>query len=560
MEVKLNFTEEELAEIVSSIQNAPVGGFGKIDKNREVYSLPTKRLANMVAKKLNAALNEITDAIQSLEAEKGQPNGVATLGADGKVPSDQLPAGQGGFDVNIENGTGKSSVQQLPDGVKDGFDFTGKNPNATALDDTLTGIIPYGATGDFASSFGGKSAAMGKRSHAEGTTTIAKGKYSHVEGDNSVALGDDSHAEGNTTVSKGNGSHSEGRLTTASGDFSHAEGLENNADAYSTHAEGVKTQAMAEGSHTEGYATVTNANFSHAEGTYSQTGAGAEGAHAEGNRTNASAPCSHAEGNHTQAFGFASHAEGNNTQATGSYSHAGGCDTIASGNYSYAEGNKTQATGGHSHAAGYNTIASGDCAYADGNATSASGNHSHASGYKTKATVAEQYAVGRWNKENDNALLIVGCGTSEDDRKNSFEALFDGRAKVYGEPKEPEDVVRLKELRAMGSGMKLYTHRYNVNFGNNRIGYVEFISTTNRVLCVNETFADGSSGYNVPLNITSDKIDLKFKLTLNAADTFFPLGIQQTYFNNYQFTYYDHSTLSFDMVLGFTGEYNIKEL
>ena len=103
---------------------------------------------------------------------------------------------------NILDDTGIGSIHQKFDG-DNYFDFTNKNPNATSLDSTLTGNITKGATGNYASSFGGKSAAMGKRSLAEGTTTIAKGNYSHAEGDNSVTLGADSHAEGYMTVSKG---------------------------------------------------------------------------------------------------------------------------------------------------------------------------------------------------------------------------------------------------------------------------------------------------------------------------------------------------------------------
>ena len=36
------------------------------------------------------------------------------------------------------------------DGDSGTFDFTGKNPKATEIDSTLTGEIPYGATGNFA--------------------------------------------------------------------------------------------------------------------------------------------------------------------------------------------------------------------------------------------------------------------------------------------------------------------------------------------------------------------------------------------------------------------------
>lgn len=404
-----------------------------------------------------------------------------------------------GIPENIQDGSGNGAIQQIADGVADGFDFTDKNPNATALDPSLTGIIPYGATGDFANAFGGKSAAIGKRSHAEGTTTIAKGKYSHAEGDNSVALEDDSHAEGNTTVSKGNGAHAEGRLTVAEGDFSHAEGLETRAVEYSTHAEGVKTRATKQGAHAEGYDTTAGGNFSHAEGEYSKTEA--EGAHAEGYDTTASGSFSHSEGYNTTASGSCSHAEGNNTTASGSYSHAGGCYTIASGDYSYAEGNTTRATGKHSHTAGYNTTASGDCAYADGNTTEASGNHSHASGYQTKAIAAEQFVVGRWNKPSEDNLFEVGAGWSEETRRNAFEVKSNGTAYAGGKK-------LLMEGDNVGSGGTLYWHTVKGTFDDTAFTMQEDIEFT-------ITFLSSSS--NCPTNtsefanlINSLGGDLKF--------------------------------------------------
>ena len=124
MENKLNFSEEELKELVSSIDNAPLGGYGNVDKNRNIYTLPTKKLANMTASKINPLLETIDeettknandilalkeDVTELKESggggssenaipvtEKGQPNGVATLGADGKVPAEQLPEMGGG--------------------------------------------------------------------------------------------------------------------------------------------------------------------------------------------------------------------------------------------------------------------------------------------------------------------------------------------------------------------------------------------------------------------------------------------------------------------------------
>lgn len=235
---------------------------------------------------------------------------------DGIINAERLAMEGAAGAANMEKGTGASATQQLPDGVADGFDFTNKNPNATSLDATLTGNIPYGATGEFAAAFGGKSAAMGKRSHSEGTTTIAKGKYSHAEGDNSVALGNDSHAEGYIATAYGQASHAEGWGTISAKDASHAEGWNTKANGNQSHAEGYETTTIGEESHAEGYKTT-------AEGVAS---------HAEGGSTFAIGNTSHAEGGETRAIGEASHAEGFSTKAWGEFSHAGGRDTIA--NYS----------------------------------------------------------------------------------------------------------------------------------------------------------------------------------------------------------------------------------
>ena len=223
--------------------------------------------------------------------------------------------------ANMEKGTGVGATQQIPDGVADGFDFTDKNANANTLDHTLTGIIPYGATGTFACAFGGKCAAMGKRSHAEGTTTIAKGDYSHTEGNATVTLGVNSHAEGAITTAFGGTSHAEGRRTLAHGEASHAEGVETEAHGEASHAEGVKTEAHGGASHAEGELTKTCGYSSHAEGGFTETG--------KENDENLNGLYAHAEGAHTKAYGQISHAEGVNTEATGYASHVGGMNTIA---------------------------------------------------------------------------------------------------------------------------------------------------------------------------------------------------------------------------------------
>ena len=45
-ENKIELTEEEMNDVVSSIQNAPVDGYGSISKNKAIYTVPFKKLAD----------------------------------------------------------------------------------------------------------------------------------------------------------------------------------------------------------------------------------------------------------------------------------------------------------------------------------------------------------------------------------------------------------------------------------------------------------------------------------------------------------------------------------
>jgi hypothetical protein len=315
-------------------------------------------------------------------------------------------AGTGTGVANIGVGTGSGSVQQVADKVADGFDFTGKNARAEALDASLSAVQQYGGVGAYSSSFGGKSSAQGKRSHAEGTTTIAKGDYSHAEGNNSVTLGANSHAEG--------------KQTTTLGENAHAEGFESFAEGYISHAEGYKTTSKGACSHAEGYGTT-------AEGDQS---------HAEGNGTFSIGACSHAEGEGAKAHEYASHAEGKDTEAKGYASHAEGISTVALGLYSHAEGGWTYANGQHSHAGGTNSIADYFCDFV------------HGEGLHT--TYEHQTVFGRFNDDSNwggnRPLFMIGNGTSDTARSNAFEVLNDGRAKVKHWPIDADDVLRKMDL------------------------------------------------------------------------------------------------------------------
>lgn len=59
--------------------------------------------------------------------------------------------------------------------------------------------------------------------------------------------------------------------------------------------------------------------------------------------------------------------------------------------------------------------------------------------------------IGQYNKVQNNSgrLFIVGNGNSAEDRKNAFEVLGDGRAKVQSAPVDSDDIVRKIELNTL---------------------------------------------------------------------------------------------------------------
>ena len=318
--------------------------------------------------------------------------------SDREAMMSDLDAVKVSIPTNIENSVKMGTIQQVADnGYEEGFNFSGKNTNAEALDVSLSAVQPYGATGKYAVSLGGATSAQGSRSIAINNKTIAKGDESFAQGYCSVALGGSSVATGNATTAAGQGAC----------------------------AGGIHTVALGDGSYAIGYHSI-------AKGLYS---------HAQGSNTQANKQSAHAEGGDTVADGEYSHAEGGNTQAIGMYAHSEGVNTLASNRCAHAQG----------HA----TVASGDGSHAQGNYTIAEGNYSHAGGSFTRAGQDYQTVIGKFNDNKTNTLFEIGNGLTEDDididgniiiknRSNAFEVLIDGRAKVYGSAVENDDVVNKK--------------------------------------------------------------------------------------------------------------------
>jgi hypothetical protein len=126
------------------------------------------------------------------------------------------------------------------------------------------------------------------------------------------------------------------------------------------------------------------------------------------------------------ALGDRATAEGIGTEASGNYAHAHGYQTTASGDQSTAMGYSTTASADGATAMGNGSRASGVNSIAGGYNTTASGAVSTAIGTNTQATQQAQLATGKYNKTNNDALVMVGNGTGASARSNALEVLLNG--------------------------------------------------------------------------------------------------------------------------------------
>lgn len=137
---------------------------------------------------------------------------------------------------------------------------------------------------------------------------------------------------------------------------------------------------------------------------------------------------------------------------------------------------------------GYKNVNSGTCGSQSGESNINEGYASIQGGQHNVNRAFNSLQVGLCN-ENSTPNAIVGgenCYDTPDalvkigngngiQRKNAFEVLKDGRARVQTKPKDPTDVVRLTDLE---DGIKMY--RYRVHFFNyyHTTGYIAFVYST----------------------------------------------------------------------------------
>ncbi len=121
-------------------------------------------------------------------------------------------------------------------------------------------------------------------------------------------------------------------------------------------------------------------------------------------------------------------------EATGFASRASGYFSAARGERAVADGWKTEANGHESHARNMAAKANGYASDASGGGTEANGKFSSAAGYCTKANGDYQSVRGMYNvPDNDQEYLdIVGCGSSEECRKNAYALDKNGNGRFAG--------------------------------------------------------------------------------------------------------------------------------
>lgn len=186
-------------------------------------------------------------------------------------------------------------------------------------------------------------------------------------------------------------------------------------------------------------------------------------------------------------------------EASGSGAVAFGKDTKSKGNTSFVIGQKNIATenAGRGFIGGYDNIIDNASTFAFGQGLKNS--------RERKAT------FGQWNKDEYDTLFEVGCGTSDTDRKNAFEVRNNGivimqnRAKVYGAPQDPTDVVRLGDLSELS--ISKYRHRLSISNSSMRYYFVFYASFSTPITTTNLINSNGSYiSFSYGLNANTNKV------------------------------------------------------
>ena len=144
-------------------------------------------------------------------------------------------------------------------------------------------------------------------------------------------------------------------------------------------------------------------------------------------------------GNFTGLFGR------NNKAST--YTLGAGYGTVSSATHAFFSGVSHILKGYCIGAIGANLKVKGVCTFVTGDKCDFESDYSSGHGVGLKSTTNQQHIVGSYNKEDKDAIHIVGIGGNDTSRKNAFTVKWDGSATVAKQGTSDDSVVINKTLK-----------------------------------------------------------------------------------------------------------------
>lgn len=202
-----------------------------------------------------------------------------------------------------------------------------------------------------------------------------------------------------------------------------------------------------------------------------------------------------------EQVGAMSFCEGLGNAARGEASHAEGENNIANGWGAHAEGARCTALGNMAHAEGYSTLAV-YAAHAEGQDTTASHIGSHSQNVGTEAAKMAQTALGSYNVADSASTtthpsgtnnygqyaVIVGNGTSDDDRSNALAVDWNGNALIAGEVQDMSGNAKYANAS--------HTHSYLPLSGGTVTGNITTESSANTCFMAKHDYLDAKQANN----------------------------------------------------------------
>ena len=219
-----------------------------------------------------------------------------------------------------------------------------------------------------------------------------------------------------TNRANGSGAIAFGKNCWSGGNTAFTIGQQNKTGNYS----GVGDRYSGSGGFTHGYNNIN-------EGRYTEVGGSGNLVEGAGADTIVNGRNNHIiNSNHSAVFGDTNKVDGTYNPNNGAY------DNIVGGKNNNV-GSSGNIVGGES-----NTANGNNNSFIIGSHNSINTNSS-----------GDRIVGGHYNNSVANALMEIGNGTFDTDRKNAFVVLEDGRAKVQSAPTESDDVLRLNEFSAL---------------------------------------------------------------------------------------------------------------